>query len=76
MIGNTPINFEDLQTQMSDDLGTGMQGFQFTGDLSWTDYFDRFLGGLPDPSIGRSASVGGSPSNSAGMMNSFSLNDR
>lgn len=75
--GNTPINIEEFQPQLIDDLGTGMQGFQFNGDLSWTDYFDRFLGGLPDPSIGRSASVGGSPSNSTGMMNPFSsLNDR
>lgn len=24
-------------------------GFEFTGDLSWTDYFSRFLGGLPEP---------------------------
>ncbi|MCO5585068.1 hypothetical protein L7F22_039000 [Adiantum nelumboides] len=44
VIGNTPFNIEDFQSQIGDDLGTGMQSFQFNGDLSWTDYFDRFLG--------------------------------
>lgn len=47
-------------------------GHEFAGDLSWTDYFDRFFGGLPEP--GRSASIGGSPSNSSGMINPFSGN--
>lgn len=34
-------------------------GFEFTGDLSWTDYFSRFLGGLPDPSLGAPVRIGG-----------------
>jgi hypothetical protein len=58
-IGDVPIDTFDVQQWLPSSIGTPVglhtetdalsTGFQFDGDMSWTDYFTRFLGGLPEP---------------------------
>lgn len=44
------LGFEDpFGSALRNDPSEIPHGFEFTTDLTWTDYFSKFLGGLPNP---------------------------